>query len=256
MKLGITQGRLLPPVNNFIQEYPFKDWDKEFNLIKQIGLNHIEWIITKNSLDSNAFYKLDLKKFPIHSVCFDVIVDERFTFDVEIQKQLRIVSELAIMNGVRYVTIPLLEGSSVCNKEIRKTFIQRYKNIFYEFSDINFSIEAEASIDELSEILDISDNIFVTYDTGNITSFSNNHEDYINAFYDRINNVHLKDRTLDARTVKPGTGSTPFEFIFQLLKKRCYNGVFTMQSARGETGEEINTISDYKVFFENLYYAR
>ncbi len=33
MKIGIIQGRLLPPVNNHIQEFPFNDWEEEFGFV-------------------------------------------------------------------------------------------------------------------------------------------------------------------------------------------------------------------------------
>ena len=43
------------------------------------------------------------------------------------------------------------------------------------------------------------------------------HVDYINAFHKRINNVHLKDRTYDAKTVYPTAGDTDFKLIFKTL---------------------------------------
>ena len=36
MKLGIIQGRLLPPVNDKIQEFPKDNWKEEFNIIDEI----------------------------------------------------------------------------------------------------------------------------------------------------------------------------------------------------------------------------
>ena len=40
MKIGIIQGRLSRPVEGF-QECPV-DWRREFDLLPEIGLNHIE----------------------------------------------------------------------------------------------------------------------------------------------------------------------------------------------------------------------
>ena len=47
MKIGIIQGRLSEPKEGF-QECPI-NWKREFDLLPELGLNHIEWIITSNN---------------------------------------------------------------------------------------------------------------------------------------------------------------------------------------------------------------
>ena len=99
-------------------------------------------------------------------------------------------------------------------------------------------------------------NFFVTYDTGNITSYGIDHADYIDAFYKRINNVHLKDRTYDAKTVYPNTGDTDFRLIFDKLTSVGYDGRYTLQTARGAAGNEVVTLLQHKNILEGLYNAR
>jgi sugar phosphate isomerase/epimerase len=118
---------------------------------------------------------------------------------------------------------------------------------------LNFSIEAELSSDKLSEIVNLRDNVSVTYDTGNITSCNLEHKKYIKSLFSKISNVHLKDRTYDAKTVKPGTGDTDFNKIFKTLFELKYDGIFTLQTARGPDGLEINTIKEHKKMFEEIY---
>ena len=48
MKIGILQGRLSPQVNGQIQEFPVYSWEKEFDYVKKLNVNGIEWIITEN----------------------------------------------------------------------------------------------------------------------------------------------------------------------------------------------------------------
>ena len=55
MKIGIIQGRLSEPKEGF-QDTP-TDWKREFEDLKKNNLNHIEWIITKDS------FIQDLKKW-------------------------------------------------------------------------------------------------------------------------------------------------------------------------------------------------
>ena len=70
------------------------------------------------------------------------------------------------------------------------------------------------------EIIDINSNLFVTYDTGNITSYGLNHKDYILTLKDKINQVHIKDRIINPlETVEPTKGDTDFKLIFDCLKK-------------------------------------
>ena len=35
MKIRIIQGRLLPPIDGFIQEFPIENWKNEFEILKK-----------------------------------------------------------------------------------------------------------------------------------------------------------------------------------------------------------------------------
>ena len=51
--IGIMQGRLSPPIDDKIQAYPAKTWQREFEIAKEIGYSAIEWIV-ENPLEENA----------------------------------------------------------------------------------------------------------------------------------------------------------------------------------------------------------
>ena len=59
--------------------------------------------------------------------------------------------------------------------------------------------------------------------------------------------------TFDAKTVDPTTGDTNFNLIFQKLCDINYTGIFTIQTARGEYGQEAETINKHKKLFEEIY---
>jgi hypothetical protein len=256
MNIGIIQGRLSEPVNGHIQEFP-NNWKKEFELLERCGLNHIEWLITKGTAKSNpAFDKtVSLKELPISSYCADTLVDKRVTDQVYLKEHLLPICESAVRNNVNMITIPLLEDSSVEDPEIRQSFKNLISQYAEQYPNLKFSFECELSIEGLQDILELSDNFYVTYDTGNITSYGINHIDYIDAFHKRINNVHLKDRTYDAQTVHPPTGDTNFKLIFDKLSSIGYNGHYTLQTARGNVGKEVITILQHKNILEGLYNA-
>jgi hypothetical protein len=257
MNIGIIQGRLSKPVNGHMQEFP-ADWEKEFELLEKCGLNHIEWLITKGTNKSNpAFDKnVCLKRFPISSFCADTLVDTRIVDKEYLQENLSPICESAIRNNVRVITIPLLEGSSVEDPKIRNNFKDLIVEYGKQYPSLEFSFECELSIEALQEIIELCENFYVTYDTGNITSYGIDHSDYISTFCGKINNVHLKDRTYAAKTVEPSTGGTDFSLIFKNLSLIKYDGVYTMQTARGKMGNEYNTVLLHKRILKELYDAK
>src|SRR6202162_794241 len=52
MRIGIMEGRLLPPQDAF-QSFPRRGWDREFELAAQAGLEGIEWIFDVAGADEN-----------------------------------------------------------------------------------------------------------------------------------------------------------------------------------------------------------
>ena len=147
-----------------------------------------------------------------------------------------------------------MENSNVDDKDIREKFIK----VFYPYTEvykhINFLIEAELHQNKLKKILDLNSNLFVTYDTGNITSCGLNHEDYIFELADKIKQVHIKDRIRNPlETVEPTKGDTDFKLIFNYLKQINYDGLYTLQTARMEDGKEIETIKRHKKIIEGIY---
>jgi len=252
MKTGIVQGRLLPPVGGHIQEFPDK-WKTEFDLIRQIGLNHVEWIVTKKSFSTNPIFNDECSSYEINSICADNLVDSNFIFREFLDSNLDPICSAAMKQGVSFVSIPLLEESDITDKIKRKKFIKLITQYADKYPSLNFSFEAETHWDNVLELISQRDNFWITYDTGNITSQKLDHQEYIANVHSRINNVHIKDRTLSGQTVEPLTGDTDFEAVFNALIKFEYNGVYTLQTARGLKGFEIQTIKEHRNIFERIY---
>ena len=56
------QGRLSPILDNKIQAFPEKYWQKEFLKIKKTGLNLIEWTLDYEKLNKNPLLSVIGKK--------------------------------------------------------------------------------------------------------------------------------------------------------------------------------------------------
>jgi len=149
---------------------------------------------------------------------------------------------------VKNIVIPLLEDSSIIEPEIRNKFKQNIKKFITDYPNINFCFEFECDVETISELFELGDNVYVTYDTGNVTSFYGeevNHEKNIFYLKNRILNVHIKDRTFDSVTVPYGSGDTDFNTIFKSLNKINYDGNFILQLCREISGNEYEYINKH-----------
>jgi hypothetical protein len=252
--LGIIQGRLSRPTNGF-QDCP-RNWIKEFDKLEKLNLCHIDWVVTKKSFDSNPIFKKDLKKYPINSICADNLVDVRFFEYDYLKEQLLPICKSALDNNIESVTIPLLEESSIDDYKKRQIFKENVSRIHDDFKSLIFSFEFESNLDNILDIVNARDEFKVTYDTGNFTSFTkdyNSHIYLLPKLFNKIDNVHLKDRKFNCETVNPGEGDTNFLSIFSMLKKYSYNGKFTIQTARGINGMEQSTILKHINYFKSIF---
>jgi len=255
MKIGVMQGRLSVPVDGAYQEFP-RGWEKEFQLIKECGFECVEWLVTTNSAVDNPLFKETdrVAKHPVSSVCLDVLINEKITDQNFLNKHLVATCEVIMKTRcLRNLTIPLLEESDMSDDVKRKLFCSLLKPIGRRFPEINFSFEAELHHKKLEEIVRLSNNFYVTYDTGNTTSCGFDHEEVIGFFGKRIINVHIKDRTYEGVTVEPLTGDTNFNLIFKKLAFIKYQGPFILQTARGDSGNEYQTVKKHQNIFKDLY---
>ena len=75
MKLGIIQGRLSEPVEGF-QDTP-ANWEREFDLLTQLELNHVEWIVTKDSFENNPIFTEELEKYSIRLRTWKMLIKSK-----------------------------------------------------------------------------------------------------------------------------------------------------------------------------------
>jgi sugar phosphate isomerase/epimerase len=79
----------------------------------------------------------------------------------------------------------------------------------------------------------------VNYDIGNSASLGFDPIEELNAYGDRITDIHIKDRLLNGGPVTLGDGNADFEMFFNKLKEFNYKGPLIMQAYRDEEGLEI-----------------
>jgi len=256
-EIGIMQGRLSPRIDGKIQAYPANTWQKEFEIAQEIGYAAIEWIV-ENPVETNALMtvtgKAEIKKViastgvRIDYVCADIFMQQplvRMTEETKSQNKDYLLEILknAKEVGAIGVEIPFVDNSSIKSETEKQEFIDVMQGAFKLAKDLDMKISLETDLPpiafkELLENIGL-DYIQANYDIGNSASLGFDPDTELEAYGNKILNVHVKDRKLGGTTVPLGTGSADIQGVFQKLNEIGYAGGITLQAARGENDIDI-----------------
>ena len=256
-EIGIIQGRLSPRIDGKFQAYPASTWQKEFEIAQEIGYAAIEWIVEK-PVETNALMtdsgKAEIKKViastgvRIDYVCADIFMQQplvRMTEETKSQNKDYLLEILknAKEVGAIGVEIPFVDNSSIKNDKEKQEFIDAMQDAFMLAKDLDIKISLETDLSPLAfkELLEEIglDFIQANYDIGNSASLGFDPEEELDAYGQRILNVHVKDRKLGGTTVPLGTGNANLDLVFKELNEINYSGGITMQAARGDDDVKI-----------------
>ncbi len=243
MKFGITQGRLTNEKRGVLQKFPTK-WAKEFDSLKQTGLDYIELFLEnkknkKNPIwfrqgQKNLLNKLKQTKLNYHIVCDNYILDKSLD-DKNLIKYFIHLFESLIKIKCKLLIVPIL-SKNFSKKNFSKLveFIYFLKKISKK-NKINLSLEIDEDFKEFKKILSIKkiNKVAVTFDTGNFYLRNKNIIENLRKYYPYINHIHLKDRDSYGKNVIFGNGNIKFQNLFKFLKKNRYNKYFTFETNRG-----------------------
>jgi hexulose-6-phosphate isomerase len=267
-EIGIMQGRLSPRIDGKIQAYPARTWQKEFEIAQEIGYAAIEWIVEK-PVETNALMtdlgKAEIKKVialtgvRIDYVCADIFMQQplvRMTEEIKSQNKDYLLEILknAKEVGAIGIEIPFVDNSSIKNEKEKQEFIDTMQDSFKLAKDLDIKISLETDLSPIAfkELLEQIDLNFIqaNYDIGNSASLGFDPEEELDAYGQRILNVHVKDRELGGTTVPLGTGNAKIELVIQKLQEFGYSGGLTMQAARGEN--DVETAKEQLNYVRNL----
>jgi L-ribulose-5-phosphate 3-epimerase len=256
---GLIQGRLTSSNGRGMQFFPHGpgEWQREFKLAPKAGIAHIQWVCEPDSLlfteegqeAVRAVIKrtgVTVRNMDLHELLTksDVVIHPDELFE-------KICAGLAAINGGT-VELPLVEASSLLPKETYEARVAALRRFITVAKKYNVPVAVETDLGPVAlaalvvEVQDIS----VVYDTGNSAGLGYNMEEEFAAYGSHISNVHIKDKPVGGMTVSLGTGSVNFPKLFSLLHKINYTGAVTLQAARGEDGQEVETIKRYVTFIQ------
>jgi L-ribulose-5-phosphate 3-epimerase len=257
-KLGIMQGRLVPPEDGRIQCFPRERWQSEFAHAKEVPFDYIEWIYDLYGREGNPLRTpagvQKLKEFTgtsgvrIRSVCADYFMDRPLLRCsaaelAERLQELRSVMQNARAVGVNRVVLPFVDASAIRDEKdfaaVRDAL--RAAMPIADEAGVEIHLETSLSPAEFAKLLEQVGHpmLKVNYDSGNSASLGYDVADEFAAYGSAIGSVHIKDRVRGGTTVPLGSGNADFRALFACLEKVGYSGDFTLQVARGTPGDEV-----------------
>ena len=244
LKFGIVQGRLTQSPKGVIQCFP-KDWEKEFSKAAKLGLDNIELIADREYNEENPLWSFKgvekLKRLSskysvgIKTICNDNIINYSLLNNNIINKNIELIKIAKKLECDKYI-LPLFEKSEL-NISNYKEFINSINLIAKccEESNITLCLETILKGEDLLFVLSKleSENIKIVFDTGNRVAFGHNIYDDIRILKEKIEHIHIKDKSIDNENVLLGTGLVNFLEVFKALKKINYEKSFTFETRRG-----------------------
>jgi L-ribulose-5-phosphate 3-epimerase len=257
-KIGVMQGRLLPKYLGRYQAHPINYWKDEFFIANEIGLDCIEFILDYNDADRNPLLRDDGIKeiesavqdslIEVKTICADYFMEAPLhSYDSSVVKTSQNVMKKLLDNakkiGVSDIVIPCVDQSSLEGKDAAKRFVRNLKPMLKiaEKYGINLSLETDLPPGPFVDLLDRFDShrVKVNYDIGNSASLGYNPIEELDAYGDKISDIHIKDRVLGGGPVVLGSGDADFNSFFKGLTKVDYHGPFIMQAYRDDEGVSI-----------------
>ena len=244
LNLGIMQGRLVErEIKSRLQSFPKKNWIKEIKLARKLKIKFIEW-----TLDYKDFYQNPLIKNPtklksilsnnnisVKTVTCDFFMQKPF-FKIpnnknKIFEYLKILINSCVKLGIKYVVIPLVDKSSIKSKKEEKLVITELikfeKKNYFGKTKILFETDYDPK-HVINFISKFNNKFGINYDAGNSAGLNYNINQEFE-YFDKVFNVHIKDKIIHGKTVRLGKGNLNLNNLISNLKKK-YKGNLILQT--------------------------
>lgn len=264
-RLGIMQGRLLPPVGGRIQAFPGPGWQREFALAAEIGFAAIELTIETASMETHPLLRsggrAELRRLSrdhgvaLAGLCCDVFMETPLVAATAEERgaALSILDALiaaAAEAELPMIELPMLQANSLGPPGAEAAFAPALAHALSrgEVGGVDILLEADLPPAPFTAFLarNRHSRLGVNYDCGNSTYFGFDPDVEIPALAGFIRNVHLKDCTRADYSVPLGQGETRFDAVFGQLAQAGYRGELILQAAR--QADEVATARQYLSF--------
>jgi L-ribulose-5-phosphate 3-epimerase len=266
-RIGIMQGRLVPPVNGRIQAFPVDEWREEFPRAASAELGAIEWIYETHGRDRNPLASedgilemrtlSDRHHVAVRSLCADYFMEAPLVraSSSEVDERLAHLDWLldrCRRAGILRVVLPFVDNSEVRTMAEQDALVETlHEAERLTRGDVELHLEMSLAPSAFAGFLErLPDRVRVNYDSGNSASLGYDAREEFAAYGDRVGSVHIKDRVRGGTTVPLGTGNADLKRVFAELNRIGYSGDLILQVARGEAGREIEWARHNRAYVE------
>ena len=256
--IGFMQGRLSPQVDGKIQAFPWRHWREEFPDAQALGFGLMEWTLDAERLYENPIMTPDGRREIAalgkrHGIAIDSLTGDFFmrapfhkASGAERDRRLRdlrAVAQACAELCVRFLVIPLVDAGRMDTPQEEADVLAAFASRF----DVSIVVECDYQPRELARFIgQLGPEYGINYDIGNSASLGYDPAEEIQAYGERILNVHVKDRIRGGTTVPLGTGNANFPAAFSALRKARYGGNYILQTARAADGDHAGALSRYR----------
>lgn len=264
VQIGFMQGRLSDPIDGKIQAFPWATWETEFASANEIGFDVMEWTIDHDRLYENPLMSelgrksitelMEQSSIKVKSLTGDCFMQAPF-YKASSDRQKTLLNDLdnilfaASLLDISKIIFPVVDGGRIENDAQLAILSEALLKRTTQICSLNLKILFESDLPPKALASFISlfpkEAFGLNYDTGNSASLGFNALDEFDAYGERIENVHIKDRPFQGSTVPLGIGDANFEMIFKALKKIGYDEMLILQTARASNGNHSEVLMDY-----------
>lgn len=259
------QGRLSPLVDGKVQAFPWNHWREEFAAARELSLDLMEWTLDHARLSENPLMTVEGREaiaalsrrhgVEVGSLTGDVFMQAPFwrAHGDERRQRLReldLIVDACSAAGIRLVVVPLVDNGALRSPAEEDLVVQALleRETHLRQSDVRIVFECDYEPLTLARFIErLPPRTFgINYDIGNSAALGYDCGVEIEAYGQRIMNVHIKDRVRGGTTVPLGTGNADLPRALRLLLARGYAGAFILQTARAQDGNHARALARYR----------
>lgn len=262
--IGYMQGRLCPMVDGKIQSFPWRDWRSEFPAAQRVGFGLMEWTLDHAGLPENPLMtpqgRAEIRDLSskyglrVESITGDIFMQAPFwKVSGGLRKQrlaeLDLVLDACADLGIRLIVVPLVDNGTMCDPEHEATVIDalsaRADRLRRDHLVIAFECDYRPA--DLARFISRipADICGINLDIGNSAALGYDPAEEMDAYGQRVVNVHIKDRILGGTTVPLGTGNADIPRALRMLVSSGYRGSYVLQTARAQDGDHEGALGRY-----------
>lgn len=257
-RIGIMQGRLVPPEPGRFQSFPVSRWREEFARARDAALYCIEWVFDKPFERENPLAGDDgiaeMKQLArdtgvmVRSICADYYMQHRLVTpegrpDPAAREHLHWLIGRAARLGATYIVLPFVDASSLRSPAERAAVPETLGPVLAlaDRNGIELHLETDLPPRDFVGLLAAigHPSVKANYDIGNSAANGFDPAEEIPALGAWLGSVHVKDRLRGGGTVPLGSGSADLPVAIRRIRATGFDRWLILQVAREEQIEHV-----------------